>query len=313
MTPSVYNIDYDRKPQHMIDDQLRQDTRIYVNMNSELKEEIIRGVEEIIVFFSAEPKDTSTKYDTTVPSARCSDATISTPAPSNGATGTAAKSLKIKKNTKEVPKKNRRSKKLKNTLKSCKFYYLNIRGLKSKIESLKKIIIEEKPEVIGLVETMLYGKDKVVMEGYIIYRNDRNGDGGVLIAIKDVLKGIMVEESNSKRKNESIRLSLTNNKTKIRIGLVYNPQENKTTKDELEDVYGRIESEIKNARKMEQHIIVMGDMNCKIGDLIDGNKEEISKGGKIMIKMIKEYNMIILNSLEKCRGKWTRSSGRESQ
>ena len=36
------------------------------------------------------------------------------------------------------------------------------------------------------------------MEGY---RNDRNGDGGgVLIAIKDVLKGIMLEESNSKRK-----------------------------------------------------------------------------------------------------------------
>ena len=104
---------------------------------------------------------------------------------------------------------------------------------------------------------------------------------------------------------------MTNIKTKIRIGIVYNPQENKTTKDELEEVYGRIESEIKNARKMEQHIIVMGDMNCKIGDLMDGNKEEISKGGKIMIKMIKENNMIILNSLEKCRGKWTRSSGRE--
>ena len=93
---------------------------------------------------------------------------------------------------------------------------------------------------------------------------------------------------------------MTNNKTKIIIGLVYKPQENKTTKDELEEVYGRIESEIKNARKMEQHIIVMGDMNCKIGDLIDGNKEEISKGGKIMITIIKENNMIILNSLEKC-------------
>ena len=37
----------------------------------------------------------------------------------------------------------------------------------------------------------------------------------------------------------------------------------------------------------------MGDMNCKIGDIMDGNKEEISKGGKIMIK---ENNMIILNS-----------------
>ena len=154
---------------------------------------------------------------------------------------------------------------------------------------------------------MLDGKDKVVMEGYTIYIHDRNGDGGgVLITIKDVLKGIMVEESNSKRKEESIWLSLTNNNTKIRICIVYNPQENKTTKDEMEEVYGRIESEINNARKM-------GDMNCNIGYLIDGNKEEISKGGKIMIKIIKENNMIILNSLEKCRGKWTRSSGREKQ
>ena len=159
---------------------------------------------------------------------------------------------------------------------------------------------------------MLDGKDKVVMEGYTIYINDRNGEGGgVLIAIKDALKGRMVEESNSKRKEESIWLSWTDNKTKIRIDIVHNPQENKTTKDELEEVYWRIESEIKNGRKMEQHIIVMGDMNCKIGDLIDGNKEEISKGVKIMIKMIKENNMIILNSQEKCQGKWTRSSGRE--
>ena len=62
-------------------------------------------------------------------------------------------------------------------LKSCKFYYLNIRGLKSNIESPKEIIIEEKPEVIGMVETMLDAKDEVVIEGYTIYRNYRNGDG----------------------------------------------------------------------------------------------------------------------------------------
>ena len=28
----------------------------------------------------------------------------------------------------------------------------------------------------------------------------------------------------------------------------------------------------------------MGDINCKIGDLINGNKEGISKGRKIMTK-----------------------------
>ena len=49
---------------------------------------------------------------------------------------------------------------------------------------------------------------------------------------------------------------------------------------------------------VEQHIIVMGDMNCKIGDLIDGNKEKISKGGNMMIKMDKrsrrERSIIII-------------------
>ena len=34
----VYNIDCDRKPPHMIDNQLRQDTRINENRNRKLKE-----------------------------------------------------------------------------------------------------------------------------------------------------------------------------------------------------------------------------------------------------------------------------------
>ena len=59
-------------------------------------------------------------------------------------------------------------------MKSCKFYYLSIRGLKSKIESQKNKIIEEKPEVIGIVETMLDAKYIVVMEAYTIYRNYRS-------------------------------------------------------------------------------------------------------------------------------------------
>ena len=35
----VYNIDYDRKSPHMIDNQLRQDTRINETRNREQKEE----------------------------------------------------------------------------------------------------------------------------------------------------------------------------------------------------------------------------------------------------------------------------------
>ena len=50
----VYNINYDRKPPHMIDNQFRQDTRINENRNRELKEEIIREVGKIIFFVESQ-------------------------------------------------------------------------------------------------------------------------------------------------------------------------------------------------------------------------------------------------------------------
>ena len=46
----VSNMYYDRKPPQMIDNQLRQNTRINENRNREPKEDIIREVEEIITF-----------------------------------------------------------------------------------------------------------------------------------------------------------------------------------------------------------------------------------------------------------------------
>ena len=119
-------------------------------------------------------------------------------------------------------KESKRSKKRIDALKVEKhieiMYILLFKHKRFKVKNRisEKNIIEEKPEVIGFVETMLNGKYKVVMECYTLCKGDRNEDGRVvLIAIKEVLKGIMVEESNNKRKEESIWLGLTNNKTRI--------------------------------------------------------------------------------------------------
>ena len=49
----------------------------------------------------------------------------------------------------------------------------------------------------------------------------------------------------------------------------------------------------------------MGDFNCKVGDAITGNTESISKGGKMLLKMINEENLNLVNSLKVCKGKWT--------
>ena len=52
-------------------------------------------------------------------------------------------------------------------------YYINIRGIKSKIESLRQTIQEIKPDVIGIVETHFSEDENITIEGYHILRKDK--------------------------------------------------------------------------------------------------------------------------------------------
>ena len=56
--------------------------------------------------------------------------------------------------------------------------FVNIRGMKTKLESLREIIHDQKPDVVGIVETMMNERDVMRIEGYDVIRNDRNREGG---------------------------------------------------------------------------------------------------------------------------------------
>ena len=63
------------------------------------------------------------------------------------------------------------------------------------------------------------------------------------------------------------------------------PQEDKKTVKQLEEIYKKIEEEITTAITQNEKIILMGDFNCKVGSCIPNNHEEISKGGRILLKI----------------------------
>ena len=73
--------------------------------------------------------------------------------------------------------------------------YANARGIKSKTDSLTQLLIELKPTLICLVETHLSETESIHIEGYdTIFRNDRtSGSGGIIVAIANPLKNIVVE------------------------------------------------------------------------------------------------------------------------
>ncbi len=189
--------------------------------------------------------------------------------------------------------------------------YVNIRGYKSKFESLLEKIEEIEPTIFSITETHLMEAQYIKkIKGYVLYRNDRdNYGGGIIIGVKEELQNICTVVEKSNEVGETLWIVIDNNKVKLRIGTVYAPQETRTSKDTLKVMYGKIKSQILMGKERQQSLLLMGDFNCKIGEEIKGNKPDVTMGGRMLLKMEKQNNLTILNRSEKCKGLWTRVQG----
>ena len=64
-----------------------------------------------------------------------------------------------------------------------------------------------------------------------------------------------------------------------------------------------IREQIKIEKEKKQQILITGDFNTKIGEAIEGNKTQVTKGERQLLKLGISENMIILNTVkEKCKG-----------
>lgn len=205
--------------------------------------------------------------------------------------------------------KTRRGKIIQNTLQGMKIMYNNINGVTTKQKSLVRIIQDEDPTIIGITETKLGEFDtfSLLEYGYLVKRVDRKaGAGGVLIAYKTCLKNVAVVVREEKEAVEMLWIKFDNGKAKLRVGLVYMPQEKDTKVNDLKRIYKKMEEQIEISERNKEVLMLMGDMNCKIGSVIEGNTEEVTKGGKVMLEMCKRHDLSILNAEEMCIGTWTR-------
>ena len=187
--------------------------------------------------------------------------------------------------------------------------YVNIRGLKSKTDSLTSIIEEMNPSIICLVETHLDEAERVQLEGLnSVFRSDKSSDsGGIMVAIKDKLKNIAIQLGETKDVGQTLWIRLDNRKEKIGIGTVYAPQESRTRLTELEKLFQVIETHINESQKVKEKLALVGDFNCKVGKLIQGNSETVTKGGRLLQKLANKHYLLILNTKPNCQGKWSRS------
>ena len=186
-------------------------------------------------------------------------------------------------------------------------YYANIRGIKSKVDSLSEIVTEVEPTILCLVETHMSKSEQIDIPGYKVYRSDISAyAGGILIGVKEKVSNVMTQILERKEVGQSLWLLMDNTRIRLRIGIIYAPQESQSSVNDLKVIYREIEDQAEEAKRNKEMLLVLGDFNCKIGDAIPGNDNRVSKGGRLLQKMVLKKSLTILNAENICNGLWTR-------
>ena len=132
-----------------------------------------------------------------------------------------------------------------------------------------------------------------------------------MLAVKENIKTVTLEVTQEKEIGQSLWILLDNNRSKIRIGVIYAPQENVTSNNELKVMYNNISKQISIAQEERQQVLILGDFNAKVGTYIEDNKPTVTKGGRELMKMT--WKIWFGNNKEKevCKGIWTRVQGQQ--
>ena len=121
----------------------------------------------------------------------------------------------------------RRSKKKKNVT----ILYNNIRGVKSKYNSLSNIMEKISPSILALCETKLgkFSKLENVLPNHKLFpRSVKQGKGGLIIGIKKNFFRSALEVTSSKNDNIlTVRIAVSDTSA-FRVILAYGPQETET-------------------------------------------------------------------------------------
>ena len=83
---------------------------------------------------------------------------------------------------------------------------------------------------------------------------------------------------------------------------IYGETESRSSKNELEERWERIKAELEKVEMKGELIVVIGDLNKQVGDIIKGNTIKESFGGKLIKDLLETKKYILVNATSKVVG-----------
>ena len=187
-------------------------------------------------------------------------------------------------------------------------FHLNIRGFHSKQKSFDNIVSQLRPNAITLNETCLKNRQKIFLSDYKSFsgnRCDGKTMGGISTSVKDDEAQYVVKTVEGLNQDEFMITRHANFINPINVINIYGEQESRVKEIEIENRWIRIYNEIVKIDKRNEAVIIVGDLNKKIGndDLgVKNNHPKISFGGELVRSLLAEGNFICLNNHSNATG-----------
>ncbi len=182
---------------------------------------------------------------------------------------------------------------------------INVRGIKSKINSIETAMISTNSHITGITETLLREGENPKIDGYTWIgkpRGNHSKGGGIGFYIRnDILSKIEIIDT--KKTETEIRWIRTKSKPPTAIAIYYGKQENAKVR-EITQEYENIQKDMDGIPPKD--IIIMGDFNAKIQINRENYTQTQSRNGKLLTKLMIKNNLTPNTNLDLHTGTWTR-------
>ena len=92
---------------------------------------------------------------------------------------------------------------------------------------------------------------------------------------------------------------------------VYGGIETRMTKQEVTENWVRLKKEITKIKERDEGLVLIGDMNRAIGNIVEGNHPTVLHGGSLIRELLEDKEYSLLNSIQEAEGgPWTWGPGR---
>ena len=144
---------------------------------------------------------------------------------------------------------------------------VNLRGYKSKEMSLRKFVKKIRPSVVAMNETLLTGNMKVSMPPYTCWSKNRSekGGGGITTAVSQQFKDCAVGAGQGEKDDEYLITRFECFSPALNVINCYGEQR-KTNKEEVEEKWNRLKSDMEKIRAKKEFVILLGDLNKLVGN-----------------------------------------------